>query len=61
VIDQDQPGITVTAGANKDFAAEIYTDIEDVIALAEMKAELPLAAIYEAVEFASESEHEEDE
>jgi Uma2 family endonuclease len=60
LVSQDQPMVTAYRREQCGFAAEAYEDLEAVIPLPEIGIELPLAEIYEAVEFVSEPDEDED-
>ena len=59
LIEQDCPAVTVYRRTDQGFIQESYADLKSVILLAEVNAELSLAAIYERVEFVPEPEDEE--
>jgi Uma2 family endonuclease len=54
LIEQEVPRVTVYRRAEQGFVPEVYSDLENVIPLPEIAAELSLAEIYETVEFAPE-------
>lgn len=51
LVEQDAPQVTVFRRTDQGFVAEVYDDLSAVIPLTEIETELPLAEIYEAVEF----------
>jgi Uma2 family endonuclease len=51
LIETDQPRVVVHRRTDSGFAAEVYEGIEAVIPLEAIQAELPLAELYERVEF----------
>ncbi len=59
LIDQDCPAVTLYRCAEHGFVDEVYIQMEAIIPLAEFRFELPLAEIYEGVEFLPEPEEEE--
>jgi Uma2 family endonuclease len=58
LIDQDHSRVTVYRRSDQGFSAEVYTSLDEAILFSEIETELPLAEIYEAVEFASEPEED---
>jgi Uma2 family endonuclease len=59
LIEQDRPAVSVYRRTDQGFVQEAYEVLQAVIPLAEIDTELPLAEIYERVEFVSEPEDEE--
>jgi hypothetical protein len=51
LIETDQPRVVVHRRTDSGFAAEVYKGIEAVIPLEAIQVELPLAELYERVEF----------
>src|SRR5206468_3018091 len=60
LVEQDTPAVVVFRRTEKGFTREVYEGLEAVIPLAEIEAELPLAEIYEAVEFMPETNESDD-
>jgi Uma2 family endonuclease len=56
LIEQEMPAAVLFRRANKSFVREVYEGLDAVIPLPEIGTDLPLAEIYEAVEFAAEPE-----
>jgi Uma2 family endonuclease len=54
LIEQDCPAVTVYRRTDQGFVGEAYTELEAIVPLSELGAELPLAEIYEGVEFVPE-------
>lgn len=52
LIETDRPRIVVHRRTDSGFIAELYEGIDAVVPLADIDAELPLAQLYERVEFA---------
>ena len=55
MVEQEFPAVVVLRRTDTGFVREVYEGLEAVIPLPEIKAELPLAEIYEAVEFVPEA------
>jgi Uma2 family endonuclease len=58
LIEQEVPAVTIFRRTSIGFVREVYQGLEAVIPLPELGIELPLAEIYEAVEFAPEETEE---
>ena len=58
--EQDQPAVRAYRRTDAGFAIETYTDLQAVIELPEIDASLPLAELYEDVEFTPEPGDPED-
>jgi Uma2 family endonuclease len=56
LIEQEFAGVTVHRRTEQGFALETYAELDAVIPLPEIGIELPLAEIYDGVEFAPETE-----
>jgi Uma2 family endonuclease len=56
LIEQDAPAVTVFRRTQHGFVREVYEGLDAVIPLGEIGIELPLADIYETVQFVSEPE-----
>ena len=54
LIEQESPAIVVYRRTESGFVREVYLGLHAVVPLAEIATELPLADIYDGVEFASE-------
>jgi len=54
LIEQDLPAIVAFRRSGRGFDREVYEGLEAVVPLPEIEAELPLAEVYEAVQFAPE-------
>jgi Uma2 family endonuclease len=54
LVEQDMPAIVVHRRTEHGFAREIYEGLDAIIALSEIGIELPLAEVFETVEFAPE-------
>jgi Uma2 family endonuclease len=54
LIDTERPLIVVHRWSKQGFDCEVYEGLEAVVPLPEIEAELPLAEVYEGVEFAAE-------
>lgn len=59
LIEQECPLVTLYRRTDDGFVREIYGEIDSIIPLGEFDAELPLAEVYESVEFVPETEEEE--
>jgi len=55
VIETDRPRVVVHRRTEDGFLAEAYDDLEAVVPLDAIEAKLPLAELYERVEFGRES------
>jgi len=60
LIEQDSPAVVAYRRAKDGFVREVYQGLKAVIPLPEIGTELPLAEIYEGVEFTPEQWDEED-
>ena len=60
LVEQDEPKIVVHRRGADGFAAEVYEGLDAVIPLPEIEIELPLADVYERVEFVAEQDDEAD-
>jgi Uma2 family endonuclease len=58
LIEQDMPAVVVFRRVGDNFVREVYQGLDAVVPLGEIGIELPLAEIYEAVEFVPEREDE---
>ena len=58
LIEQDSAHVTAYRRTGQGFVAEVYEGLQAVVPLAEIEAELPLAELYEAIEFVPEPEPE---
>src|SRR5262245_49717233 len=58
LIEQDMAAATVYRRTSNGFVREVYQGLDAVIQLAEIEAELPLADVYEGVEFVPDAEGE---
>ncbi len=56
LIEQDGPLITVHRRTEQGFVREVYAELQAIIPLDELQTQLPLAEIYEGVEFSAEAE-----
>ncbi len=61
MVEQDEPTVIVYQRTDQGFERQIYQGLEAVIALPEIGCDLPLAEIYERVEFGPEPEDDSDE
>jgi Uma2 family endonuclease len=59
LIEQEQSVVSVYRRTEQGFLQESYRDLSSIVPLSEVAAELPLAEIYERVEFAPEPAEEE--
>jgi Uma2 family endonuclease len=59
LIEQDSPAIAVYRRTDQGFVYETYADLDAIIPLVEINAELPMAEVYERIEFLQEPEDEE--
>lgn len=60
MIEQDEPTVIAYRRSDQGFEREVYQGLETMIRLPEIDCELPLAEIYERVEFGPEPEDEDD-
>lgn len=60
LVEQDQPKVVVYRRTTNGFNAEVYEGLEAVIPLHEAEIDLPLAELYERVEFIPEPEDSDD-
>jgi len=58
LVEQEGPTVEVLRRTEQGFVREVYTGLEAVIPLADIDTELPLAEIFEDVEFSPESDGE---
>lgn len=54
LIEQDRPAVVVHRRTEQGFVSEVYTGLEGVIPLPDVGIDLPLAEVYEGVEFVPE-------
>jgi Uma2 family endonuclease len=54
VVEQESAAVVVYRRTEQGFVREVYTGLDAVIPLPEIETELPLAEVYEGVEFSSE-------
>jgi Uma2 family endonuclease len=59
LVEQEMPAVVVFRRTEGGFVREVYQGLHAVVPLGEIEIELPLAAIYEAVEFAPEVDEDE--
>ncbi|MBI2803880.1 MAG: Uma2 family endonuclease [Planctomycetes bacterium] len=59
LIEQEMPFVAVFRRTAAGFVREVYEDMAAVVPLSEIEAEMPLAEIYEGVEFIPEPDEEE--
>jgi Uma2 family endonuclease len=59
LVEQDSPAVIAYRRTEQGFTQETHAELTAIIALAEIGVELPLAEIYEGVEFVPEPEDEE--
>ena len=59
LVEQEMPAVTVFRRTKDGFAREVHEGLNAVIALPEIEIDLPLADVYETVEFVPEPEEEE--
>jgi Uma2 family endonuclease len=55
LIEQETPAVVVYRRTEQGFVREVYEGLDAVIQMPEIEAELPLAEIYDGVEFFPES------
>ena len=60
LVDQELAAVVAYRRTEQGFVREVYADLSDVIPLDEIGAELPLAEIYDGVEFSPEPDEEDD-
>jgi Uma2 family endonuclease len=60
MIEQDTPAVVVFRRTEGGFVREVYSGLNAILPLGEIGIDLPLAEIYETVEFAPEPEEEEE-
>jgi Uma2 family endonuclease len=58
LIEQEMPAVVVFRRADQGFVREVYEGLDAVIPLPEIGTELPLAEIYEAVDFVPEADED---
>jgi len=58
IVEQESPAVVVFRRTEQGFVREVYVGAEAVIPLPEIEAELPLAEIFDAVEFVPEPDPE---
>lgn len=56
LVEQETPAVVAYRRTEHGFAREVYEGLAAVLALPEVEIDLPLAEIYEAVEFTPEPE-----
>lgn len=61
LVEQDSPTIVAFRRQDQGFVREVYDGVDAVIPLPEIEAELPLAEVFEAVEFSPEAAQEDGE
>jgi Uma2 family endonuclease len=59
LIEQETPAVVVFRRTEQGFVREVYQGLDAVVPLPEIEVELPLAEIYEGVEFTPEEEEDE--
>ncbi|HUY36411.1 MAG TPA: Uma2 family endonuclease [Pirellulales bacterium] len=59
LIEQDAPAVVVFRRTEHGFLREVYQELDAVLSLPEIEIDLPLAEIYESVEFSAEPEEDE--
>jgi Uma2 family endonuclease len=59
LLEQDRPAATVWRRTSSGFKAELWEGLDAVVPLTEIQAEMPLAEVYETVEFPAAPEPEE--
>lgn len=55
LVEQESAGVVVYRRQGAEFTREVYADLAEIIPLPELETELPLAEIYEGVEFGPEA------
>ena len=58
LVEQELPAVVVFRRTERGFVREVHQGLDAVVPLGEIKIDLPLADIYEAVEFAPEAEED---
>ncbi|MGH7138450.1 MAG: Uma2 family endonuclease, partial [Pirellulales bacterium] len=58
LIEQDAPAVVVFRRAEHGFVREVYQELEAIVPLPEIGIDLPLAEVYEAVEFNAETDED---
>ncbi|MCU0978476.1 MAG: Uma2 family endonuclease [Pirellulaceae bacterium] len=56
IVEQESPAVEVFRRTDQGFVREVFAGLEATIMLSEMEVELPLAELFEGVEFALESD-----
>jgi Uma2 family endonuclease len=56
IVEQESPAVEVFRRTDQGFVREVFAGLETTIMLSEMEVELPLAELFEGVEFALESD-----
>jgi Uma2 family endonuclease len=59
LVEQDTPAVVVFRRTEQGFVRELYQGLDAVVPLGEIDAELPLADVYEGVEFTPEANEDE--
>jgi len=59
LIEQDAPAVVVFRRTEHGFVREVYQGLDSVLPIPEIEIDLPLAEIYESVEFSAEPEEDE--
>jgi len=59
LVEQEMPAVVVFRRTESGFAREVYQGFEAIVPLREIEIDLPLAEIYDSVDFAPEAEDEE--
>jgi Uma2 family endonuclease len=59
LIEQDFPEVSLYRRTDRGFVFETYSDLGAIIPLAEIEAEMPMAEVYERIEFLPEPQSEE--
>lgn len=59
LVEQDLARVVIDRRTEQGFIREVYEDLVDVVPLPELGIELPLAEVYDSVEFTPESQDEE--
>jgi Uma2 family endonuclease len=59
LVEQDAPAVTLFRRTDSGFVREVYQGLDAIISLHEIGVDLPLAEIYETVEFTPEAEEDE--
>ncbi len=58
LIEQETPAVVAFRRTEHGFVREVYEDLDAVLPLGEIETALPLAEIYETVEFTTEAEED---